>query len=79
MDKPFESLRDLFKQLGLPDTCSEINSFIQSHAPLNESIPLAEAAWWLPDQREFLRDELIKDADWAEAIDLLNSQLRQTA
>lgn len=77
MDKPFESLKDLFKQLGLPDDCREIELFIQSHSPLDESILLEDAACWLPDQREFLREELIKDADWAEVIDLLNSQLRQ--
>ena len=71
MIKPFESLRDLFKQLGLPDNCSEIESFIQSHAPLDESILLADAAWWKPVQKDFLRD-----ADWAEAIDLLNNLLR---
>lgn len=77
MNKPFESLRDLFKQLGLPDKCSEIESFIKSRAPLDESILLADAPWWNQDQKDFLQDELIKDADWAEAIDQLNNQLRQ--
>ena len=76
MNKPFESLRDLFKQLGLPDKCSDIDAFLQSHAPLDESL-LADAACWTPIQQEFLRDELLKDADWAEAIDLLNNLLRQ--
>jgi hypothetical protein len=79
MNKPFESLQDLFKQLGLPAGYAEIQSFLQSHSPLDESILLADATWWAPDQRDFLRDELIKDADWAEAIDLLNSQLRLKA
>ena len=79
MNKPFESLQDLFKQLGLPDGCDQIQLFLQSHSPLDESTLLADAAWWTPDQRDFLRDELIKDADWAEAIDLLNSQLRLKA
>ncbi len=77
MDKAFESLKDLFKQLGLPDSCQDIELFIQCHSPLDESTLLEDAAWWLPDQRDFLRDELFKDADWAEVIDLLNSQLRQ--
>jgi hypothetical protein len=77
MNKPFESLRDLFKQLGLPDKCSEIEFFIKSHAPLDKSILLADAPWWNQDQKDFLRDELVKDADWAEAIDQLNNQLRQ--
>ena len=79
MNKPFESLRDLFKQLGLPDDCSEIESFIKSHAPLDESILLADAAWWSPNQKEFLRVELLEDADWAEVIDLLNNLLRQSS
>lgn len=77
MNKPFESLKDLFKQLGLPDKCSEIESFIKFHAPLDESILLADAAWWSPVQKDFLRDELLRDADWAEVIDLLNNLLRQ--
>jgi hypothetical protein len=79
MNKPFESLRDLFKQLGLPNSCNEIESFIKAHAPLDESILLADAAWWSPVQRNFLRDELENDADWAEAIDLLNNLLRQSS
>ncbi|WP_353433034.1 DUF2789 family protein [Polynucleobacter sp. MWH-UH23A] len=77
MNKPFESLQDLFMQLGLPNKCSDIELFIKSHAPLDKSILLADAQWWSPVQKDFLRDELLKDADWAEPIDLLNNLVRQ--
>ena len=76
MEKNFHPLKELFEQLGLPSSCKSIEEFIAKHAPLNQSTLLAEAGFWNQNQRNFLRDELLHDADWAEAIDLLNSQLR---
>ncbi len=77
MDTTFHSLKELFKQLGLPSSCKSIDEFIAKHAPLNQSTILEEAEFWNQNQRNFLHDELLNDADWAEAIDLLNSLLRQ--
>jgi hypothetical protein len=77
METYFHPLKELFKQLGLPSSCKSIDEFIAKHAPLNQSILLDEADFWNFNQRNFLHDELLNDADWAEAIDLLNSQLRQ--
>lgn len=78
MDNQYSSMQDLFKQLGLPNQCSEIKTFIEEHSPLSDSILLENAPWWSEMQKMFLHDELVKDADWAEAIDQLNSQLRLT-
>ena len=77
MNKTFHPLKELFEQLGLPSSCQSIDEFIARHAPLNQSTILEEAEFWNQNQRSFLHDELLNDADWVEAIDLLNSQLRQ--
>lgn len=77
MESTFHPLADLFEQLGLPASRQDIEEFIAKHAPLGPAVILAEADFWNNDQQEFLREELLKDADWAEAIDLLNSQLRE--
>ncbi len=77
MDTAFHPLQDLFEQLGLPSDCDAIMRFITLHAPLDPQILLAEESFWSPGQKDFLREELLKDANWAEAIDLLNSQLRK--
>lgn len=70
-------LKALFEQLGLPADYDAITQFIAGHAPLDSSIVLAEASFWVSSQKNFLRDELLKDADWTETIDLLNAQLRE--
>ena len=40
---------------------------------------LHEAAFWTPAQADFLREEILEDADWAEAVDELNVRLRAKA
>lgn len=77
MNTTSHPLKALFEQLGLPADCDAISQFIAAHAPLKSSIVLAEASFWEASQKNFLRDELLKDADWAEVIDLLNAQLRE--
>lgn len=76
METSFHSLNDLFDQLGLASSPESIDQFIKKYSPLNSTVVLEDANFWNPYQRQFLRDELQKDADWAEPIDLLNSQLR---
>ncbi|QWE17234.1 DUF2789 family protein [Polynucleobacter sp. AP-Nino-20-G2] len=78
MNSTFHPLTELFEQLGLPSDRISIENFLCKHAPMKPSIVLSEADFWTPDQRNFLNEELLNDADWAEAIDLLNSQLRQS-
>ena len=79
MDFDFHTLKDLFDQLGLPSDEHAIKGFVKQHAPLASSILITEASFWTSTQKEFLTEELLKDADWAEVIDLLNEQLRETS
>jgi hypothetical protein len=38
---------------------------------------LADAFFWTKSQAEFLRDEILDDADWAEVVDQLDVLLRK--
>lgn len=77
MESPTHSLPSLFKQLGLADDALSIDQFITSHSPLRSDMELADALFWTPSQRAFLRDEILEDADWAEVIDQLSLALRK--
>jgi len=75
MDSFMHSMPNLFDQLGLPSDDASIRQFLASNSPLPHSLPLADAAFWTPSQRVFLKEEILKDADWAEVIDMLNSAM----
>jgi hypothetical protein len=77
MEQSQHTLSELFAQLGLPAEAAAIEAFIASHAPLPHQITLAEAPFWTPVQAQFLREELVEDADWAELIDQLDACLRK--
>jgi hypothetical protein len=77
MEQPTHSLPSLFKQLGLPDEPVDIEKFIATHSPLKPDLHLADAFFWTKSQAEFLRDEILDDADWAEVVDQLNVLLRK--
>ncbi|MGX1124557.1 DUF2789 domain-containing protein [Pseudomonas sp. HLS-6 TE3448] len=77
MESTTHSLPSLFKQLGLADDALSIDQFITSHSPLKSDIALADARFWTASQRDFLRDEILEDADWAEVIDQLSLALRK--
>jgi hypothetical protein len=77
MEASLHTLNNLFAQLGLPSNDEEIETFIQTHSHLAGYITLAEAPWWTPAQAAFLREEILKDADWAEVIDQLNARLHK--
>lgn len=72
METPVHDLTALLKQLGL----NSLDSLL-AHAPLAESISLADAPFWTPAQAALLREQLVADADWAELIDQLDLLLRQ--
>jgi hypothetical protein len=75
MDTSSHSMRDLFAQLGLPNSDTCIDNFIQNnHLP--PEIPLENAAFWSAGQAQFIREAIALDADWAEAVDHLDAQLR---
>jgi Protein of unknown function (DUF2789) len=77
MESTMHTLNNLFAQLGLPSDDSAIQSFIKTHHHLASSLSLSEASFWTPAQAAFLREEILKDADWAEVIDQLNASLHQ--
>ena len=60
----------------MPNDPKQVSLFIQTHAPLNASVRLEDAPFWTPSQAALLREELLEDADWAEAVDQLNLALR---
>lgn len=76
MNAPDHSFSELFAQLGLPSDAAGIRQFLQSHTPLAADIALPAAPFWTTAQAAFLREEILKDADWAEVIDRLNTSLR---
>lgn len=69
------TLSDLFAQLGLPSDPAGIEEFIAAHRPLEQGVALYRAPFWSNAQRTFLKEEIIEDADWALAIDELNTRL----
>lgn len=71
------TLKDLFGQLGLPDSYEAIEGFISTHRPLAAGVRLADAPFWTSSQASFLRDEINEDADWAELVDQLSLRLRE--
>lgn len=77
MEQPVHHFSELFEQLGLPSDPEAIESFIRSHAPLPDTLPLADAPFWNQAQADFLSQALEEDADWAEVVDHLDASLRK--
>jgi len=75
MENSMHRLCDLFQQLGLPADVASIERFILAHRPLSNATPVADAPFWTPSQALFLREEIAKDGDWAELVDVLGSLL----
>jgi hypothetical protein len=76
MDMSVHGFTELFAQLGLPSDEPAIRRFIAAHSPLAAGIELADATFWTPGQASFLREEIVRDADWAEVVDQLDAALR---
>ena len=75
MDTSNHDMPGLFAQLGLANSETAIDNFIQnSHLPAD--IPLENAAFWSAGQAQFLHEAIAEDADWAEVVDHLDAQLR---
>lgn len=75
MDANLHDMSNLFAQLGLPAEPAAIEDFIASHRPLGHGVALYRAPFWSTAQRNFLKEEIIGDADWAGVIDELNVRL----
>ena len=76
MDDSLHTIHNLFAQLGLPSSEPEIQAFIERYRPLEPNMVLSEAPFWTDSQAKFLKEQIIKDADWAPVIDSLNASLR---
>jgi hypothetical protein len=76
VDHTHHEFSDLFQQLGLPSDEQSIRTFCAQHR-LREGDKLDEAEFWSDAQRQFLKDALIADADWAVQIDQLNNSLHR--
>ncbi len=70
------TIADLFAQLGLANSSSDIDCFIHSHRPIPDEVALADATCWTNSQSAFLREAIDEDSDWSELVDQLNSRLR---
>jgi hypothetical protein len=78
MDTTESNMTNLFLQLGLPEGKDEIAAFIRSHQ-LPEDVRVSEAEYWNDGQRQFLREQLVVDADWAIIVDELSEALHADA
>ena len=78
MDTNPSSMTNLFLQLGLPAGKPAIAAFIEDHQ-LPEQTALVDAPFWNDAQRQFLREELREDADWAIVVDELSEALHADA
>lgn len=78
MDTTAPRMTNLFLQLGLPAGNDEIAAFIATHQ-LPEAVRVSDAPFWNDGQRQFLREELGDDADWAIVVDELNEALHADA
>lgn len=76
MDTTANTLGALFDQLGLASSAQEIQSFVEGHKPLAPTLHLHQAGWWNPSQAQFLKQAIEDDAEWAEAVDELDTMLR---
>lgn len=79
MSENFFHFRDLFAQLGLPNSPEAIANFLKQHRPLPDDMLLADAPFWDEAQAEFLRESRLQDSpDWTQLIDQLSEALRAT-
>jgi Protein of unknown function (DUF2789) len=77
MDHTHHRFSELFRQLGLAADVGSINDFLITHSPLEDHVALENAPFWNEAQASLLREELLRDADWAEVADQLNAALRR--
>lgn len=68
------TMNDLFAQLGLPNSDSEIDAFIKANQ-LPDDVTLRDAPFLDEQQKMFICEEWQRDAVWSLVIDELNAQL----
>ena len=77
MLKTYPTLKDLFKQLGLPNNDEDIHSFIERHRPIPETMKLHQVPCWTPAQSAFLEKAIADDGNWSYVADELDTTLRK--
>lgn len=77
MEPATHTINNLFLQLGLPGDDQAIENFIAQHRPLKPGVDLCNAEFWNDAQREFIREAIGDDADWAVPVDMLDTRLRE--
>jgi hypothetical protein len=68
-------MSSLFAQLGRANDADSIRRFIDAAPQLSGEMQLHEALFWSASEAAFLREALLDDAEWAEVVDALNSEL----
>ena len=54
MEPSVHPFAELFDQLGLPSSESEIQRFIDEHRPLPNDVKITDATFWSPSQSRLL-------------------------
>lgn len=76
MELPNQDLAGLFEQLGLSSTPEDMDKFFATHT-LSPDTRLVDAPFWTPAQSAFLKEQFLKDAEWAPVVDELNARLHE--
>ncbi len=75
MDTQFHPMTELFTQLGLRSSSDEIEAFFLQNK-LQRTDSMLEASFFSDEQKQFLREALAEDSDWAEIVDQMDVRLR---
>ncbi len=70
------SMQILFSQLGLANDAPSMEQFVKSHH-LAASQKIEEANFWSASQAMFIKEAREQAGDWAEVVDVLDSELHQ--
>jgi len=71
-------MTNLFLQLGLDAEEQAIAQFIKDHQ-LPTDMHIADAPYWSEAQRQFLYEQIQRDAAWAIVVDQLSESLHEDA
>jgi hypothetical protein len=76
---PAKTMTDLFEQLGLPSDEASIQIFISQNDGVCRACGLVQAPIWSESQRNFLKEAVADDADWALPAEALTAALSRPA
>ncbi|WP_252178180.1 DUF2789 family protein [Endozoicomonas sp. 4G] len=79
MEPAHHTINDLFDQLGLPSSDSDIAAFIEKHQRMPHQIKIEQADFFSDSQQAFIKQAYHEDADWVVVIEHLDALLREKA